>query len=373
MRRKVAIVAVAVPMALTMYLAAQEKAAAPAVVPVMKTISEDLTGPYDVIPNWFKPLPWHKGDWTYGLIAGVYAESADRVIVLTGGELPVPRTSAPPIARGAASNANHRRGNFVLVFNRNGEMIEDWSQWDHLFVRPHMATINPYDPEKHVWIIDDWADQIFEFTHDGKELVKTLGEHRVQGTDQKHFARETDIAWLPDGSFLVSDGYVGTRVIKFNKNGKFVSQFGSPGDGPGQLNLVHCVKTDARGRIYVADRDNKRLQVFDPEGKLLEVWSGIRRPSHLYMTQDQFVWMSDGEIGRMNKYDLTGKILTSWGTQGSFDGAFNNNHKFSVDPEGNLYVADYQNYRIQKFVPKKDADKSRLIGPRYVAPNAARK
>lgn len=355
MRKTAWVMTIGVCLAAAVSVAAQEKG------------GEDLTGPYDVVENWMKPLPWHKG-WTYGLIAGVFAETPDRVFVLTGGELPDPRTSAPPVGRGQASNANHRPGNFVLVFNRNGEMVENWTQWDKLFVRPHKVTINPYDPDKHIWIIDDWAQQIFKFTHDGKQLVMTLGEKGVEREDQTHFGRPTDIAWNPDGTFWVSDGYVNGRVVKLDRNGKFLTSIGKKGSGgPGEFNLVHCVVVDARGRLYIADRDNRRLQVFDPDGKFIEIWTGIRRPSHLYMTQDQFIWMSDGEIGRMVKYDLNGKLITYWGVQGAFPGAFNNNHSFSVDPEGNLYVADYQNYRIQKFTPKPNADRNRLIGPRFVA------
>ena len=355
MKWRSSIVVGSVCLAVAVYAAAQEKG------------GEDLTGPYNVVENWMKPLPWHKG-WTFGLIAGVFGETPDRIFVLTGGELPDPRTSAPPIGRGQPSNANHRPGNFVLVLNRNGEMVENWTQWDKLFTRPHKVTINPYDPDKHIWIVDDWAQQIFKFTHDGKQLVMTLGEKGVEREDQTHFGRPTDIAWLPDGSFWVSDGYVNVRVVKFDKNGKFVTSIGKKGSGgPGEFNLVHCVVVDARGRLYIADRDNRRIQVFDPDGKFVEMWTGIRRPSHLYMTQDQFIWMSDGEIGRMVKYDLNGKLITYWGVEGTFPGAFNNNHSFSIDPEGNLYVADYQNYRIQKFTPKPNADRSRLIGPRFVA------
>lgn len=354
MRPRRWIVVVSFCVALAVCAAAQEKG------------GEDLTGPYNVVEDWFKPLPWHNG-WTFGLVAGVFAETPDRIFVLQGGDLPVPRSSAPPVGRGAPSNANHRPGNFVLVVNRDGQLIENWTQWDKLFVRPHKVTINPYDPEKHVWIIDDWAQQIFKFTHDGKRVVMTLGEKGVEGADEKHFGRPTDIAWVPDGSFYVSDGYVNARVVKFDKDGKFLTSWGTRGTGPGQFNLVHCVSVDGQGRVYVADRDNRRIQVFDANGKFLEMWTGIRRPSHLYMTQDQFIWMSDGEIGRMVKYDLNGKLITYWGTQGAFPGAFNNNHSFSVDPEGNLYVADYQNYRVQKFTPKPNADRSRLIGPRFVA------
>ena len=117
-----------------------------------------------------------------------------------------------------------------MIVDADGTLIEDWTQWDHLFAGgrgPHKVRISPYDPEKHVWIVDDEVDQIFEFTHDGKQLVLTLGEHGVRGSDDKHFARPTDIAWLPDGTFFITDGYVNTRVVKFDKNGKYLMTWGS--------------------------------------------------------------------------------------------------------------------------------------------------
>ena len=173
---------------------------------------EDETGPYDLVPNWLKPFPNHPG-WTFGFVYGVFAETPDRVFVLPGGELPEPRPKVIP--RG--SNAGLQHQNFVFIVNRNGELIESWTQWDSLFTRAHKVVINPYDPEKHVWIIDDGGHCIFEFSHDGKTLVRTLGEKGVSGSDQNHFGRPTEMLFLPDGVFFVSDGYINTRVVKFDK------------------------------------------------------------------------------------------------------------------------------------------------------------
>ena len=133
---------------------------------------QDITGPYEVVEDWLQPLPWHSDGWTFGLVAAVYPDNSDRIFVLQGGDLPDPR---PPRGPGPQSNSNHTPEHFVLVLNGDGELIESWTQWDHLFVRPHKVTINPYDPERHVWIVDDWASQIFKFTNDGSELVMTLG------------------------------------------------------------------------------------------------------------------------------------------------------------------------------------------------------
>jgi len=324
---------------------------------------EDETGPYDVVPNWLKPFPNHEG-WTFGFVYGVLAESPDRIFVLQGGELPDPRPKV--IARG--SNAGLNPHNFVFIVNRNGELVESWTQWDKLFTRAHKATINPYDPQKHIWIIDDMGQQIFEFTHDGKELVMTLGEKGVMGDDEKHFGRPTDIAFLPDGTFFVSDGYVNSRVVKFDRNGKFQTAWGTKGTGPSQFNLVHCVAIDANRRLYVLDRNNHRVQIFDENGKFLDQWPNLRSPTHIEISQDQFAWVSDSANNRMLKYDLNGKLLTYWGIGGKDAAGLDDPHHFSVDSEGNLFIADVYNYAVKKFAPRPTADPSRLVGQPFAFP-----
>jgi DNA-binding beta-propeller fold protein YncE len=325
---------------------------------------QDITGPYEVVEDWLKPMPWHQDGWTFGLVAAVYPDTPNRIFLLQGGDLPDPR---PTERAGPRSNALHTPSHFVLVLNGDGELIESWTQWDHLFVRPHKVTINPYDPERHVWIVDDWASQIFKFTNDGSELVMTLGEREVMGDDEDHFGRPTDMAFLPDGTFFVSDGYVNARVVKFNEDGEYLMQWGSAGTGPGQFNLVHSVKVDADRRVYVADRRNGRIQIFDENGKFLDMWDGMAQPSHIVVAQDQTVWMSDPTLNRLVQFSLNGLLLTYWGAAGSFAGAFNNPHHFDVDQDGNLYVADYANFRVQKFVPSPNGDRRRLIQPAFAS------
>src|SRR5262249_53071357 len=117
----------------------------------------------------------------------------------------------------------------IVVFNRAGDIIEAWTQWDSLLQRPHWVGINPYDPEKKVWIIDDQKNVIHIFSHDGKQLLKTMGELGKAGKDKTHFDRPTKVDWLPDGTFFVSDGYNGTRVVKFDKDGNYLLEWGQPG------------------------------------------------------------------------------------------------------------------------------------------------
>jgi peptidylamidoglycolate lyase len=327
---------------------------------------QDETGPYDVVQDWLQPV--HPG-W-YHHVTGVYAESPTRIFITASGETPIPaakvggRPTAPagfdPDAPGAKSD------HFLVIADANGRIIDEWKHLTGLLVRPHTVEISPYDAEKHVWIIDREGQQIVKLTNDGKRVAMVVGEKGVAGNDERHFNRPADIAFLPDGSFLVADGYINARIIKFDARGNYLTQWGSKGTGPGQFNLVHCVAVDATGRVYVADRSNGRVQVFDGTGKFIEEWKS-RRPTHLLVTQDQHVWLSDGETNRFLKYDLAGRLLTYWGVTGTFPGAMNNPHKFSVDSAGNLYVVDYNNNRLQKYTPKPNAERSRLIGVQYRA------
>jgi 6-bladed beta-propeller len=355
---------------------------------------EDATGAYDVVANW--PQPIHP-DWTWGRTGGVWAESADRVYVLQQGELPALKRPGPlppgstragyaadaangvegggiPARNAVAAEKDTRWEHRLLVFDRNGKLIESWQQHDKLFIWPHSVKINPYDPERHVWILDGrsesgkCAEQLFKFTRDGK-LVMTVGEYGVPGNDKTHFGGPTDIAFLPNGDFLVADGYKNGRVVKFNKDGKYLSEFGKRGSAPGEFTQVHSIAVDARGRIYAADRGNSRIQVFDGNGKLLDVWPNIDRPNHILITKDQSLWVADSHNHRLLKYDLKGKLQYWWGAFGGEPGRFWGVHQFSVDNEGNVYTAEVYGGRAQKFRPRKDANPSKLIGPLFVLPS----
>lgn len=317
----------------------------------------DITGPYKVVENWFKPL--HEG--RHQCVVGVFAESANRIYLVT--EVEVAATfPAGNCASERTAPGVHRH--FILVLNGDGQVIEDWSQWSGLFGSPHSIKISPYDREKHVWIVNSDAHQIHQFTRDGTRLVMTLGEKNVPGNDERHFNRPTDLAFFPDGSFVVADGYNNSRVVKFDAQGKFVKTWGTNGTGPGQFKVPHGVTIDKRRRVYVAERDNDRVQVFDENGRYLDEWPDIRGVVSVMATGDDAVWALTGSTNRLLKYDLGGRLLTYWGTantQGVFPGSLYAPHAFSVDPDGNLYIADYRNHRVQKFTPKPDADRSRLV------------
>ena len=218
--------------------------AAPAAASAERGGQEEF-GPYEVVANWPQPLPdgadgvKHAG-WTWGSVGAVYAETPDRVWIAQRGELPLPPKAQPwtpysmltPTRGNATGNTDglsatcepvEKRGwerrwhHTVFIVDRNGKMVGEWPHLDKMFNQdpcgrgPHKIKMNPYDPERHVWIIDDQQHLIWKFTYDGK-LVMTLGTVGKRGRDAgKLFDRPTDIDWLPDGTFYISDGYGGVR------------------------------------------------------------------------------------------------------------------------------------------------------------------
>jgi len=402
-------------------LAQSRQPAGYAAVPSEKG-GQDLFGAYDIVSDWPKPissLPGHE-KWTWGAGQSVFAESPNRVFILQRGELPniqrpqtikLPQlgpniefpnfrlpwrdaTVASPPGRLEKSpgvpgddldvgmpGVDYRWEHCIVVVNANGEIVEDWTQWDKMLRRPHAVYISPYDPEKRVWIVDDYRHAIFIFSHDGKKLLQTIGEPNVHAADDKHFYRPTFMAWLPDGTFFVADGYANTRVVKFDKNGKYLmtwGQAGASGRGappekrPGYMNNVHGIAVDPQTRqVFVNDRQNHRVQVFDENGKYLREWSFGPPPSDIHLliiTADRYLWAADRGSSKMLKYDLDGNFLYSWGTWGDFPGGMWGVHGLSVDQEGNFYTAEVDSGRAQKYRPRPGANPAFLVGkPVYSA------
>jgi 6-bladed beta-propeller len=329
------------------------------------------------------PQNWCGPGYIIGSTAGIWAESPDRVIVFARGCLPelkegigdpVPNRNASGYDLSQKDPSRHPRWDHIVnIVDRNGKLIESWEQHNKLFVRPHRVLVNPHDPERHVWLVDDGAHAIFKFTRDGKKLVQTIGTPGAQGNDETHFARPTDIAWLTDGTFFVSDGYINTRVVKFDKDGKYVTSWGMRGTPPNEtrpyyMNTVHAIVIDKKNRLYVSDRANHRLQIFDENGKFLDVWPNVPLPYSLLMTDDQYLWSASGQTQKFTKYDMNGRLLAAWGTFGTMPGGFWGVHQFHVDSENNLYTADVHVGRPQKFRPKPNlpaSERVRLIAAPY--------
>jgi sugar lactone lactonase YvrE len=263
----------------------------------------------------------------------------------------------------------------VFVVDRDGKLVQEWPHVEKMFAQhpcgrgPHKIKMNPYDPEKHVWIIDDQQHVIWKFTYDGK-VVLTLGTVGQRGRDGgRLFDRPTDIDWLPDGTFFISDGYGGTRVAKFDPDGKFLMDWGSaPKDpanpGPNEWNTVHSIAISKDGRLFVVDRGHRRFQIFDLNGKFLDMFTtGVNSsPYYHFISTDQDLWVSDGGTNKILKYDLDGNFLYGWGGRGAQPGMFNGPHQLTTDQEGNLYVAEVFNGRVVKFRPKPNADPAKVVG-----------
>jgi hypothetical protein len=370
---------------------------------------QDQTGPYEVVPDWPKPLAQLAGhdDWTWGAVQGVFAESPNRVFVLMRGELPAlerpeqvpypnvgPSLSYPVSAtpfRNASVGPVTSPGNTgsdgwnewqgilgvdarwehcLIVIDAEGNIVEEWTQWDSIFRRPHSVAINPYDPEKHVWVVDDRQHAVYKFTNDGQRLVQTLGVPGEPGTDETHFNRPTFLAWLPDSTLFVADGYANSRVVKFDRDGNFLLTWGEEGSPPndtrpGYFNAVHGIQVDPETRtVYVTDRTNRRIQVFDENGEFLHQFStgNPSTPQVLYLSADKNLWVADNATSKIVKFDMQGKFLYSWGSQGQWPGAMWNVHGISVDQEGNLYLAEVNNGRLQKYRPREGANPEFITG-----------
>ena len=380
---------------------------------------QDIFGPYEVVKSWPNNISTVPGNekWTWGAGQSVYAESPNRIFLLFRGELPnIPRpetklipefgpsltfpigrlpwrdatVAALPGAGGSGQDPDDgpklwkgtlgvdaKWEHCLTVVDANGNIEEQWTQWDKIFKRPHYVAINPYDPEKHVWVVDDHMHAIYKFSHDGKTLVQTIGTPTVKGADGTHFNRPTFLNWLPDSTLFVSDGYNGTRVAKFDKDGKFLLDWGMKGTPPNEkrpyyMNNVHGMALDPQTRhVFVNDRANHRIQVFDENGKFLYDFSMGQEPSdiHLiYIGADRSLWAFDRGTSKMLKYDLDGHFLYSFGTWGDFPGGFWGVHGFSVDQEGNFYVAEVDNGRVQKFKPRAAVNAAFLVSkPVYSA------
>src|SRR5207302_42663 len=157
------------------------------------------------------------------------------------------------------------------------------------------------DPEGNLWLTDNSDHRVMKFTPEGK-LLATFGVRNEPGEDSTHFNRPTDVAFAPSGDVYISDGYGNSRVVRLSHGGKFLGAWGRKGAGEGEFNLPHSIAVDARGRVYVADRENARIQVFTPEGKFLAQWANGVHPYGIAMTPDAKLIVSDGLTNLLRLY-----------------------------------------------------------------------
>jgi DNA-binding beta-propeller fold protein YncE len=221
------------------------------------------------------------------------------------------------------------------------------------FKRAHGSSISP---DNSIYCTDDANHVVAKFTRDGK-LLKTLGTPG-QASDTGYmqtfdlwdslrrivsggppFNRPTGVSISPKGEIYVSDGYGNARIHKFNAEGKLLLSWGEPGGDPGQFQLPHSVRVDKRGRVWVADRENHRIQIFDANGKFLKEWTNLLRPTDLFIDEGDTVYVSELS-NRVSIFAIDGKLLARWGNTGTTkeEALFLAPHTIAVDSHGDIYV-----------------------------------
>jgi DNA-binding beta-propeller fold protein YncE len=292
---------------------------------------------YRVDFQWPKQPP----DVNWGEIPGVAVDAKDNVWVFS--------RSAP----------------HLQVYSPDGRFLKTWPNLEH--GRAHYIK---FDREGYVWLSDVGLHVVRKFTNDGK-LLLTLGTPGVPGEDETHLNQPTDMAIAPTGEIFVSDGYGNNRVVHYDKSGRFVKAWGRRGNGPGEFNLPHAIAVDSKGRLYVADRSNARIQVFDSGGLFLGQWRNLVVPWSLWVTPQEEIWTSGssptlafdprGMTGIppsdqvFMRFDTLGKLLELWcpklGVEGQEKpGEMDWVHALAEDSKGNLYAGDIKGHRVQKFV-----------------------
>jgi|SRR5689334_10502587 len=276
-------------------------------------------------------------------VSAVAVDSHDHVFVLTRGGRQWPATGP--------ADTTAIAGTTVSVFDGpSGRLLATWP--GSLFALPHSITVDSRD---NVWITDVAWHQVFEFSSAGR-LLLTLGQRGVPGEDTAHFNQPSDVAVAADGSIYVSDGYGNNRVAQFDQHGRFQRQWGKKGTGAAEFDLPHALALDGSGRVYVLDRNNRRIQVFDSAGNLLTQWSsGLCAPQDVKVSSNGLVFVANAGRPGVDStgvviFDLQGRFRARVGRFGNYDGQFWDLHWLALSKSGDLYTADFAGRRVQKFV-----------------------
>lgn len=273
--------------------------------------------------------------WKFGSCSDVAVDSQDRVYVLDRGTHP------------------------VTVFDRHGSFLSAWGEG--LFRFAHSIYI---DKENYIWTSDCYCHVVMKFTQSG-ELVQTFGTRGVPGTTYygEPFNMPTGVATSPSGSVFVSDGYGNYRVQKFSPDGRHLLSWGGPGTAPGRFALVHYLDIDGKGNVYVCDRENGRVQIFDESGAYLSEWTGLQFPAKIYVKGDVAYVIEQGEeltCGRVSIFSLDGGLLSRWTDDESKEtGLTGIAHGIAVDSRGDVYVAEL-NPNLYSNIPPRLGGKPRI-------------
>ena len=339
--------------------------------------------PFESVPNALKIPP----DMNLGEAAGVAVNSKGHVFVFTRSN----SASGPAFGAAAAQ---------LLEFGRDGTFVREIGKGLYAWSYAHAVRI---DREDNIWCVDKGSDVVVKFNPESHVMMvfgrkKEASDEAVPWTRvtpprppiDGFFRQPTDVTWNAQGDIFISDGYINSRIAKYDKNGDWVKSWGEFGTGPGQFNNPHNIGSDAKGNIYVADRGNLRIQVFDGDGNLLRqfkldvpVPTGARPaignmpnpeagpPQHnpgspwaLCITPgpNQVLYVSDAFPGRIYKLDLEGHMLGVLGKAGKQLKQFGWVHQIACPAENELYVAEVLNWRVQKLVLH--PDKGTTASPR---------
>ncbi len=282
--------------------------------------------------------------------------------------------AVPAIALDAEGNVwIYTRANPVVqIYAPDGRYLRGWREEDAKTV-PHGLK---FDGEGNVWLVDCGLHVARKFSREGK-LLLTLGTLGEPGDDERHFKAPTDITFTPNGDIFVADGYGNSRVVRFDKTGRFLKAWGALGTKPGEFSIPHAITADSKGRLYVADRNNVRVQIFDAEGKLLDVWPNILVPWGFWISPADEIWVCGSSpmpwltdpkypaapLGcppkdqLFMKFNTAGKVLEHWTVPKGEDekerpGDLNWLHVIALDAQGNIYAGDIIGKRVQKFLRK---------------------
>jgi peptidylamidoglycolate lyase len=238
-----------------------------------------------------------------------------------------------------------------LLDKETGKVLDSWGA--NLFIMPHGLTV---DEENNVWVTDVGLNQVFKFNHNGELLLK-IGVAKIAGNDSAHFDLPTDVAIARDGSFYVSDGYGNSRIAKFSKEGKYLFAWGKKGTGHSEFNIPHGISLNSHGNIFVADRENNRIQEFDMNGNFIKEWKNnqakqlgslsVDKTDNVFAVDDIYVKDSWGDDiiqldSGLNLISRFGRSNATVDTSALF-------HDIVVDKEGNIYVANILGHTVQKF------------------------
>jgi peptidylamidoglycolate lyase len=313
-----------------------------------------MGAPYRLATGW----PQLPDRFVLGNPSGLSVDRAGHLIVFCRGKRVWPQLLPMP--------GSLMKTNTVLVLDSaSGKLLNSWGAGQ--FIMPHGLTV---DADDNIWVTDVGLHQVMKFTHDGRRLL-TLGIAGQPGNDSLHFNRPTDVAIAPDGCFYVSDGYRNSRVIKFSPGGRYLFEWGKKGSGDGEFDIPHGLCLDGEGNVYVADRENRRIEVFDSSGRFLRQFNDPGFGYICALAYDprlhRIIAVDDKSFFRLKHrgsdilvLDLDGKIIIRFGRSGAYTGPDCWYHDLALGPEGTIYVGDILGNRLQKFIPDQD-----LTGGRY--------